>query len=559
MLPSSPKARKKQESDFSVRLETLFREIAGLNIGFALESEGEVNRTKVREFVEWIDGKRDKNFEACIFNYLSRERLPRFDEIARILRGITEKLNEAELHVYIVPILNYITGISETLDLSSELRNLGNKDEFIAIESTSRDGIKWIKRKIYDLTDEEQERIDEALKFLTDNLAGKSLEEQHLTHDDLSSYASNFRRALWSNAITITHVPEATLKCEKLRAILQAQPHIKFHELCVIKTPRVGSSDHFIEQNVILTELVAVAAANFIINRPTKNRLTGVIGVGGGYTMERLAFNSRPVADDETLIWLPVQVFAQPEDYKWGEDEITIPSLSKLAFNAEARSANGIAMLLSSIHPHSNALHFPFTTLRRRDIANLVGEDEGEAEKLYRDYNNRKDGAIKHIQAIIMGVGGIAAAEEFRYSDGEHASSSVLDLLHQHYQEDLSKGKVDQGSSGISNRDDQPHDPVVVGELLGYLINKNGRPAGDKNIEKLNESINHSIELPTLRQLVKANKRVWLVAAGGTDAKRKSVHAAIDNGLANALVIDEDIADYLLAQYLDARASSRES
>jgi DNA-binding transcriptional regulator LsrR (DeoR family) len=81
-----------------------------------------------------------------------------------------------------------------------------------------------------------------------------------------------------------------------------------------------------------------------------------------------------------------------------------------------------------------------------------------------------------------------------------------------------------------------------AGELLGLMLNAKGTQIPEIK-GKTRESF-FQIDLQSLRNTTYHGGQVWVIASG--DYKAKAIHNVVNNHLANALVIDSDIATKLL-------------
>jgi DNA-binding transcriptional regulator LsrR (DeoR family) len=86
----------------------------------------------------------------------------------------------------------------------------------------------------------------------------------------------------------------------------------------------------------------------------------------------------------------------------------------------------------------------------------------------------------------------------------------------------------------------------AVAEILGYMLDAAGNVVGSNDVYKQVLANTLTIEHPDWLRNFAKTWPVWLVAAG--KYKSKAVHMALKTGLANTLIIDSEIADYLIEQ-----------
>lgn len=242
-------------------------------------------------------------------------------------------------------------------------------------------------------------------------------------------------------------------------------------------------------ETLIRTEIVAFLAMVEMLSPLTRPQ---AVGLGSGYTLLRLCEQSIASVDQFSgTAWIPLLAFASS--------------------NVEDYTANTLARLMSIRHAGSHALYLPhpdeMTTL--------------EMKLIHHETTQR----MRNVQTIFVSTSGV----DRRYVSGEthllaqfRSADSLSEApdLREHYA-DLS----DKEQFGA--------------EILRSLIDGAGQ------ILSRDQTVGHQADLEILRY-VSAHGRVCLVAACGY--KAKAVLTCVKNHLVNALVIDSEIAEYLLAQ-----------
>lgn len=309
-----------------------------------------------------------------------------------------------------------------------------------------------------------------------------------------------FRVAVAANALTLTAVPRDEAKEQTLRRLFPS-----LRQVIVAQLPK-NIYGKYLGNGVIRTEFVALLAATHALTgmplRSTK------VGIGPGYTLMRFAQMVIPTSTwFAGTEWTPLTVQRFNEDYSY--------------------TANHVTTTLGHRCLGSRALTLPYIEPERRRPR--LGENlqlPADSLRALESVLNLQD-----LSAIFMSVSGIDHSDldhfvfqgDFYSSDGEHVSR----LYTQMFSELREQGAADQ----------------VVGEMLGYMFDAEGRLLGTPEWRTSYQKILLTIDFNDLIR-VASTKYVWLIAAGHN--KRKSVLAAVLNKLANSLVIDSDIAEYLI-------------
>ncbi len=258
----------------------------------------------------------------------------------------------------------------------------------------------------------------------------------------------------------------------------------------LLKTAVVADVQEQYDDTLIRTELVAFLAANEVLSQTIRQ---SAIGLGSGYTLMRMCENSVPSVDQFSgTNWIPLLAFSR--------------------LNTSVYSANDLARLMAARHPGSQARYLPHP-------------EECVTEALKNAYQESQQ-AMNNLQTIFVSVSGIDRRDrqgnahflaEFRSADYEvEAANLRLEYA----------ALADKENFG--------------GEMLRYMLDHHG------NIMGRDPDAAAQIGLDILRYNSDRVGTVCIVAACGY--KAKPVFTCLENRLVNALVIDSEIAQYILAQ-----------
>jgi DNA-binding transcriptional regulator LsrR (DeoR family)/transcriptional regulator with XRE-family HTH domain len=315
-----------------------------------------------------------------------------------------------------------------------------------------------------------------------------------------SSLNRAFKVATVSSALSLTGVARDTAK---ERALHNRFPHLR--QVVVAALPR-NMDGGYLESSVIRTELVALLAAT--------HALTGMplraakVGIGPGYTLIRFAQLVIPTSNwFAGTEWIPLTAQRISEDYSY--------------------TANQVVTTLGHRCLGSRAYSLPFIEPQKR--RQRLGGNPSLSPDTQRALETVL--SLRDVSAIFMSVSGIAHSEpeqlvsqnEFLSSDGEHVSR----LYTQMYSELQEQGLADQ----------------LVGELLGHMFDAEGRLVGLPKWRQSYQDILLTVNYSDLQRAA-LTSYVWLIAAG--HHKRAAVLAAVASKLVNSLVIDADIAEYII-------------
>jgi len=247
--------------------------------------------------------------------------------------------------------------------------------------------------------------------------------------------------------------------------------------------------------SVIKAEIISFLAANHIL--PTL-RNPSVIGFGPGYTITRLAEQSIPTETEFSKTrW--VSLVAYPRRYH----------------NLELQSANCIVRTMGTRHVQSSMCLLPF--MARDDEGRPIPDDPGGERQYELEDFQKVDNAWREMSAAFVTVGYLGGGT----SDGR---IFPLQTLSPYIEERTCAEKV-------------------AGEFLGLYLDDRGEMADDADVIRENRAMAFQIDLRLLREVTNRG-HVYLLAAGGEKARAAAM--VVRSGFANRLVIDCDIADYLL-------------
>jgi DNA-binding transcriptional regulator LsrR (DeoR family) len=240
---------------------------------------------------------------------------------------------------------------------------------------------------------------------------------------------------------------------------------------------------------VIRVEMVAFLAMKNVLKRVVREN---AVGLATGYTLLRMCEQSIPSVDQfKGTSWLPLITFTND--------------------NESGYTANALAKLMQLRHPGSQALSLPHPA--------TIGHSEVLAAKF-----QEANAMTQNMQTLFLTVSGVGRRDrttnahpltDFRTADYSFDSTYLRDLY-----------------AGLENK------AAFGGEILSYLLDFDGNIIGwDK--ERV-----WQISLDVLRYNSDLIGKVCIVAA--RHYKARAVETCIRSGLANVLVIDNEIAEALL-------------
>ena len=238
----------------------------------------------------------------------------------------------------------------------------------------------------------------------------------------------------------------------------------------------------------IRTEFIAFLAATQAYTRLNSPR---IVAFAGGFTLHRMAEQCIPTSDSQTE-WLSL-VQRQAD-----------------VGRSNVHSANEVVLTMATRHPGSKALSMPYINESSSD------EDKNRA-RLISDKLLYTDAAF----VTVSGPGERNRNPEFHYEKSEGSRSDVFP---------------------------RPFDTLdtnerVEAEFLGLALHDTTGVSRDGRFYSQTTYPAHQVDIRLL-QRVTSGALVWIVAA--RKYKARPVLMALRNRLANALVIDDEIAEYLI-------------
>lgn len=349
-----------------------------------------------------------------------------------------------------------------------------------------RDGIQWIENFPSRLPP--STRKDDLLRGanLFRSLVKDKAEITHIL-DQLgysTFLASDILRVAFEEcSVLITGVAENLQMSEAIYQKFSAyNPTLKKSTIIVAEIPTE------LKVHTIRSELIAFLAAKKIFGMLEQPH---AVAFGSGYTLMRLAdqarFSSKPFYGTR---WIPLMAF---------------PNSLYNEPGATNYSANDIVSIMLRYHAKTKRYLIPYPdhSANREIATSVLNQAFSEADTFLISAN----GLDKNRRIFCASD----YCTEIRYL------SNLYNGL------DVNKRKK------------------FAGELLGWMINTDGSLTIPEDTIR---NFVYSPELEMLKKAVTLRKRVWLIAS--RPHKQRIALAALKNCLVNALVIDKDIADYLL-------------
>jgi DNA-binding transcriptional regulator LsrR (DeoR family) len=244
------------------------------------------------------------------------------------------------------------------------------------------------------------------------------------------------------------------------------------------------------DDTLIRAELVAFLAAQVILSQAMHQ---GAIGLGSGYTLARMCEQSIPSGTQFIgTYWVPLLAFARP--------------------NLSLYTANDLARLMAMRHPGSRGLY-----LRHPDeyVNDAMKSAQQEAVRM-----------MGNLQTIFVSASGVDRRD--RYGDAHF----FAEFRSADYELEAPDLRLEYAQLADKNG--------FGGELLRYLINERGEVVGR------DPDVGSQIDLDILRHNSTGIGTVCLVAASAY--KARVTYTCLQNRLVNGLVIDSEIAGYILKQ-----------
>jgi transcriptional regulator with XRE-family HTH domain len=319
-----------------------------------------------------------------------------------------------------------------------------------------------------------------------------------------------FRAAISSGALQILDIPRDTKREAQIRERYSTGGRILAEgDVFVAALPK-DLNGNWTTSNIVRVEFVAFLTAKYPLG--LHSDLHGQnVGIGSGYTVLRCMELTDPSTRRFSgTQFIPLMTVNDPD-----HDHVTT-------------STNYTAAFMASRHPASKAFRLPYIPPERRE--SIIYDDSGltAAEKVAKQTKRETGDSL----TVFMSVGGVE-------SDPTQSNDS-MSFEAQHYRFTLGTLQlIWRRLKHIGYKDD------FAVEILGLMLNDNLQIVGNKDAQDYNLRQIYTIIGPDrLQQLVASGDKVWIVAAG--HHKRQPTLTALKTGLANALVIDSEIAEYLI-------------
>ena len=408
-----------------------------------------------------------------------------------------------------MPSISRLIEICDFLDVSSDY--LLGIDEHGCIEHYKNGAFGWMENIPENLTEELSQEYRVGIQFF-EAVVRDGLFESELTGPNgrfkgqtIAGLERSFRTAIFANALKLKRVGRNHLLEDDLLKLYS--PLLK--QVLVVELPK-GRHSHrnCVSSHLFNVEFLAHAAATEVF--PALEE--GAIGIGPGYTLYRCAELAPPSQH-------------QYKSINWA----STMEVSSHQQEAASVSSNLAVKLLAARNPNTRAFTLPYLAPERRSLHREdLDAHQAQAAATIEE--------LRVARAILMTVGGVSspnAADSLVYSRRSTLSPKFLHSLHEQL-------KLENKERSFS------------GEVLGHMLGNNAQGVGDASFQSIQERKVYAPALNLLRNVMDRNNGyVWVIATG--DHKKIATEMVIRNRLANALVIDGEIAEFLL----DAKRARR--
>ncbi|MCY4070495.1 MAG: helix-turn-helix domain-containing protein [Chloroflexi bacterium] len=428
-------------------------------------------------------------------------------ELARRLRvsesGVANWMNGT------MPSVSRLVEICSFLDVSSDY--LLGMDEHGCIERHEHGEFGWTTNIPEQLTEELSDEYLQGIQFF-EAVVRDGLRESELTGpygrfkgQTIAGLERSFRTAVFANALKLNRIGRNWRLEDDLLKLYS--PSLK--QVIVVELPKGrGSNKSCVSSHLLNIEFLAFAAATEVF--PTLEE--GAIGIGPGYTLYRCAELVPPSQH-------------QYKSINWS----STMEVNNHQQEAASVSSNLAVKLLAEHNPNTRAFYLPYLPPEER---NLYGDDLSA-------HQTQAAAAIEELRvarAILMTVGGVSSSNNHDLHGHAKRRTFGPKFLHSLHEQ----LKLDRKAASFR------------GEVLGYMLGSNAQAIGDASFQSIQERKVYAPALNLLRDVIERNNGfVWVIATG--DHKKTATEMVVRNGLANALVIDEEIADFLI----DAKRARR--
>jgi transcriptional regulator with XRE-family HTH domain len=368
------------------------------------------------------------------------------------------------------------------------------------------DGFKWIEHVPDNLPE------DQIYEYKTGIRIFRALVKEGLLENQLTAKNGPFEGLAWqslhrafratvsSGALQIINIPRSKIKEDIIK-----EHYPVLRRVIVARLPHKTS----LWSPLLRTEFVAFLTATEAF---TDTGLRGnTVGIGPGYTLYRCA---------ELLI---------PSHTRFaGTNWAAMMEVRDRTTEHIAVSSDLTVKVLAARNPGSQAYLLPYLQEDQRNF-------EFDTRTPQQEVALQTLGKLSEAIALFISVGGVTTNqppyEEQLGATAQMFSAKALDSLRQKLP-----------GFGLEQE--------FCGEVIGHFLNQDAHPLASPKFQRERDYHIYSPDIGLLRQIVGRMNLVWVIA--GAAYKKKPVEMMIRNKLANALVIDEDIADYLIE-----RASNR--
>ena len=401
-----------------------------------------------------------------------------------------------------MPSISRLIEICSFLDVSSDY--LLGIDEHGCIEHFEHGAIGWIENVPENLTEELSKEYRQGIQFFK-AVVQEGAGESELTGPNgrfkgqtIAGLERSFRTAVFANALKLTSVGRNRLLEDDLVKLYS--PLLK--QVIVVELPK-GQNSHrnCVSSHLFNVEFLAYAAATEVF--PALEE--GAIGIGPGYTLYRCAELVPPSQH-------------QYKSINWA----STMEVNNHQQEAASVSSNLAVKLLAARNPNTRAFYLPYLAPERRNLH----RDDLDAHQAQAAATIEE---LRVARAILMTVGGVSSAKVDKSSSYPKKRTFGPKFLHSLHEQ------LKHEKKAASFR----------GEVLGHMLGNNAQGIGDVSFQSIQERKVYAPALSLVRNVMDRNNGfVWVIATG--DHKKVATEMVLSNGLANALVIDEEIAEFLI-------------
>lgn len=427
-------------------------------------------------------------------------RLRQFRETA--LKGSTQEEVAALINVSQPTYSRWESGKSTpTLSEINKMATLWGRNEVLRLcgflPPNEYNGFEWFEDIPDYIDDHQRGLIEKGLEFFRLLIVRQATVEECIAElaGDWQLLNRCLLLAIKARCLQIGSVPREESKERALRQYYGKQ----LRDVIVAKVPKYKDG-RFIDGAIVRTECVTFLAATQVLSQLNLDNAS--VGIGDGSTMYRFAQYSA----------LSGRLFSST---KW----VSLTAAHSQTIDNNPYSANSIVSLLRLLHLGSTAARLPY--LSSEQAATLLEAPLGNTpNKMKLAYKIIK--SFDNLTAVFMTIGGenhgrILSEESFSIRRRDELTNILRKkkLLRQ-----------------------------LAGDILGFIRNDEGSVIDD-DLESINRALVFSMDLHQLQRLAQFHA-VWVIAAMGY--KSRAIYMALKRGYLNSLVIDEQIADYLIHQ-----------